>query len=247
MINKYNHIVSLENPIWEIMESISIKENHDRLVPTSLSSLIKTYPIYYKMGVKHSIPECFVRESVFEKLIQAAIKLPKGINLVVLDGWRPYEVQKCLFDTLLNNFKNDPDNEGTDIEELISMTRNIVAPARKNSSCPSPHLTGGAVDVSLCDDAGRLLDMGSMFDENSPLSWTAALENKNDYKNEAAINNRRMLYHVMIESGFSNFPSEWWHYDYGDQLWAYYTGKKSALYGAAKPIELTDLWSTKHS
>ena len=28
----------------------------------------------------------------------------------------------------------------------------------------------------------------------------------------------------MLDAGFSNLPSEWWHYDFGDQLWAWHTG-----------------------
>lgn len=27
----------------------------------------------------------------------------------------------------------------------------------------------------------------------------------------------------MIKAGFTNLPSEWWHYDYGDAFWSYYT------------------------
>lgn len=29
-----------------------------------------------------------------------------------------------------------------------------------------------------------------------------------------------MLYNVMKAVGFTNLPSEWWHYDYGDDKWA---------------------------
>ena len=38
-----------------------------------------------------------------------------------------------------------------------------------------------------------------------------------------------MLYNVMLQSGFTNLPSEWWHYDYGTKFWGYYK-KKDALY-----------------
>ena len=31
----------------------------------------------------------------------------------------------------------------------------------------------------------------------------------------------------MIKAGFTNLPSEIWHYDYGNRAWAYY--KKSPL------------------
>ena len=35
-----------------------------------------------------------------------------------------------------------------------------------------------------------------------------------------------MLYNVMTAAGFTNLPSEWWHYDYGDNMWAQLTGGK---------------------
>lgn len=41
--------------------------------------------------------------------------------------------------------------------------------------------------------------------------------------------NRRLLYKIMTEAGFTNLPSEWWHYDYGDRFWAYYNNC-SAIY-----------------
>lgn len=32
--------------------------------------------------------------------------------------------------------------------------------------------------------------------------------------------NRRLLYNVMIDNDFTNYPNEWWHFDYGNQFWA---------------------------
>ena len=37
------------------------------------------------------------------------------------------------------------------------------------------------------------------------------------------------LYNAMIKAGFTNLPSEVWHYDYGNRAWAYYN-KKPAIY-----------------
>jgi D-alanyl-D-alanine dipeptidase len=44
----------------------------------------------------------------------------------------------------------------------------------------------------------------------------------------------------MISAGFTNLPSEWWHYDYGTKFWAYFTGNK-ALYKGIRKIN-TSLW-----
>ncbi len=38
-------------------------------------------------------------------------------------------------------------------------------------------------------------------------------------EDEQVRENRRLLYYAMIDAGFTNLPSEWWHYDYGDRFW----------------------------
>jgi D-alanyl-D-alanine dipeptidase len=39
----------------------------------------------------------------------------------------------------------------------------------------------------------------------------------------------------MTEEGFAGHPEEWWHFSWGDQLWAKLTGAPAALYGLAEP------------
>ena len=91
---------------------------------------------------------------------------------------------------------------------------------------PPAHTTGGAVDITILDPEGYELDMGSGFDEFSDRTYTAFYEKSAD---ENIKTNRRLLYSIMTNAGFTNLPSEWWHYDYGDRFWAYYM-KKPALY-----------------
>lgn len=46
--------------------------------------------------------------------------------------------------------------------------------------------------------------------------------------------NRRLLYWAMTEAGFANYPPEWWHFDFGDQMWVQNTkGATKAWYGPA--------------
>ena len=35
----------------------------------------------------------------------------------------------------------------------------------------------------------------------------------------------------MTKFGFAQHPNEWWHFSYGDQLWAWKNNKANALYG----------------
>jgi D-alanyl-D-alanine dipeptidase len=86
--------------------------------------------------------------------------------------------------------------------------------------------------------------MGTLFDEASPLSYTASLEKVKRLSPEQKVarDNRRVLYNVMINAGFTNLPSEWWHFDFGNQLWAWYSGNQQAIYGATHPGSLKCLW-----
>jgi D-alanyl-D-alanine dipeptidase len=83
--------------------------------------------------------------------------------------------------------------------------------------------------------------MGADFDETTERSATDYFEKKLAAKErltaseEEALFNRRMLYAVMTRAGFTNYPDEWWHYDYGNQNWAMLRGEKTATYGTAEP------------
>lgn len=231
-------------PNWEALKNVPIAPLREALVPVSLSPIIRVYPAYYKMHVVGAIPECYVRKQVFDRLIEAAKCLPEGISLVVLDAWRPIAVQQYLFDTLTNLLRREKLSLAED--ERIAMARTLVSPPSDNPHNPSPHLTGGSVDVTLCDAEGRLLDMGTAFDEASPLSWSAAFEQ--DAHNAAGLvarDNRRLLFHAMSGAGFTNLPSEWWHYDFGNQLWALYSAQAQAVYGATAPDSIERLWQAK--
>lgn len=86
------------------------------------------------------------------------------------------------------------------------------------------------------------LDMGTTFDYFGPETMTNYYEKIEDEKltrNERIIrNNRRFFYQVMKNAGFSNYPEEWWHWSYGDQMWATCLGKEFAIYGGVKMSEV---------
>ncbi len=47
---------------------------------------------------------------------------------------------------------------------------------------------------------------------------------------ETAIANRTLLNDVLSSVGFINYPSEWWHYSFGDRLWARLTHSEIAFF-----------------
>ncbi|WP_197281963.1 M15 family metallopeptidase [Dethiosulfatarculus sandiegensis] len=220
-----------------------IRENGEKLVPASLiPEKILARPEYFLQGLAHSLPECLVREGVLKRLIKAANLLPKGFKLVLLDTYRPVELQKLLFDKYLEEIRQK--RPGAGHEELMKLTQRFVALPRSDKGSPSPHLTGGAVDLTICDDQGMVLEMGAGFDETTFRSFTRYLEEKLENKDplspdqETALKNRRLLYHVMTAAGFTNLPNEWWHFNYGNQPWACRVSAKGfapAVYGPARP------------
>lgn len=235
-------IPSMPEPDWPALSRLPITGSPERLVPMSLAPPpIRVFPAYARLGVPDAVNECYLREGVYRRLLAVARSLPQGLTLLVLDGWRPWRVQQYLFETLSDSIRDA--SPGIDEPTLRERTREFVSLPSRSPDAPSPHLTGGAVDVTLCDADGLPLDMGTLFDEAVPASHAAALETqKAAQPQNQPRDNRRLLYHAMLAQGFTNLPSEWWHFDYGDQLWAHYHGYDQAIYGPAELDTIENRW-----
>lgn len=172
---------------------------------------------YHRQGRCGAINEAYLRLSVAKMLVRVAENLPDGYKIKIYDAWRPFEVQKDLFDQYLSEISLLPENSGKSQEELIALAKKFVSlPDRKNCFA-YVHSSGGAVDLTLTDENGVELDMGCGFDDFSDLAATDAFEND---ESSLVCKNRRILYNAMTEAGFTNYPPEWWHYDFGDLFWA---------------------------
>ena len=75
----------------------------------------------------------------------------------------------------------------------------------------SRHNRGAAVDVTLVDNNGQELEMGTGFDDFSPRAHLDAAG-----LTDAAQKNRKLLRDVMERHGFKPLRTEWWHYDDAD-------------------------------
>ncbi|MCW4468448.1 M15 family metallopeptidase [Flavobacterium sp. MFBS3-15] len=129
---------------------------------------------------------CFLRPEVAEALDKAnEIAKDKGVRLVIYDCYRPYPFQQVMYDIV-----NDP---------------RYVAPPGKGSN----HNRGAAVDISLADESGELLDMGGAFDDFSEISHY-----NSDNVSKIGRKNRKLLRNIMKKAGFTPLSSEWWHFDY---------------------------------
>jgi D-alanyl-D-alanine dipeptidase len=190
-----------------------------------------------------SSPVIAARESVRKMLKEAQGMLPHGLSFKIYDAYRPIAVQQALWDYYKEDIKKkNPDRDESEINRLTAF---CVSFPSYDIRQPSLHNTGGAVDLTLVDKNGNELDMGCGFDDFSPKSWTNHYEDiEGGEVNITVRNNRRILYSVMTEVGFTNLPSEWWHYDYGDDKWAQlkhtypiYTGILDAGIKPSEPYE----------
>lgn len=187
------------------------------------------YPI---LGFKNAEERCFVRKEVYDMLIEASNKLPEGYSFAIWDAWRPFALQKELFQEYTKEITEEFHLEELSKEERDSFIGNYVANPIPDEILPPAHTTGGAVDLTIINSDSRELEMGCEFDAFSEKTRAGFFESQKamsipDW--EKIRDNRRLLYNIMIESGFTNLPSEWWHYEYGDKNWSAIVDKP-ALY-----------------
>jgi len=224
----------------KIWNKIPIKENGDKLIDIpSHFNFLDPHP-YLHLGAPYQDKSSIwkLREEVINRLVNVNDYLisNNSIYLLIYDSWRPLQVQEFMFkraflleceklniDPSLENMKSYP--------AILKKVEKFWAYPSFDSRCPPPHSTGGALDVCLSDKQGNLVEMGSKVDQMDETSNPNFYENIN---NEEAIiwNSRRnLLREVMNKFGFAQHPNEWWHFSYGDQLWAWKNKKTNALYG----------------
>ena len=127
-----------------------------------------------------------------------AIKNLEGINpkfkLIVYDALRPRSVQFILWDKV----------KGSEQEKYVA-----------NPKGGSIHNYGFALDISIVDESGKELDMGTPYDDFTELAQPRFEEKflQLGKLNAQQIKNRRLLRKVMEDAGFIQLPLEWWHFD----------------------------------
>lgn len=189
--------------------------------------------MYYEQQIPNSLQSIYLRQSVIEKLIEAITLLPEKYSFILYDGYRPLQVQQYLFQLFSDEIKKSYRNFSD--EEILEETLKFVAFPSIEPCKTSPHLTGGAIDLTLGDQEGNPLDLGSAFDEMSEKSATRYFEYHPEVNEEALIN-RRLLYNCMTAAGFTNYSEEWWHFDYGNVTWARRVNAAEAKYSAVEAI-----------
>jgi D-alanyl-D-alanine dipeptidase len=191
----------------------------------------------YWQKVEGATEKLLLRRSVAERLARVNGRAGEaGLELFLFDAWRPRAVQAFFHDVWRPRElkRRQPHLSGAALIEEVE--RYWAAPSGDESS-PAPHATGGAIDLTLRWKDGEALWMGSLFDDVTQLANRDRFENlakeNFSFSDEEARANRRLLHWLMAEEDFAGHPDEWWHFSWGDQMWAALTGAGHAHYGAA--------------
>lgn len=201
------------------MPNILIKENYSPLISLNESG----FNLIFEPSIKKNY-KFMVREDVFDKIGRISKCLDEEEKtLIIRSAWRSFEHQRLLWEERVDSLKKEfPKKQIEEIEELVSY---FIAPPSK-----SMHSTGGAVDALIYDLKN---DCIMRFGTNDGLKI-----NLNDkcypyhpYITPEAKNNRKLLIGLFEDEDFVVDIKEFWHFDYGNVVWAMEKEKEHAIYG----------------
>jgi len=134
---------------------------------------------------------CLLRPQVAQSLAKAQAWLePKGYRLKVFDCYRPFSVQKRMWE--------------------VKPVPGLVAPPSKGGS---NHNRGAAVDLTLISRDGSEVEMPTDYDD-----FSKAARMSSTLPSKAAQRHRAMLQEAMVRAGFKPLYMEWWHFDADNPL-----------------------------
>lgn len=153
---------------------------------------------FMKADAYGDLNKIFLQKEVAEMLSKAHVALKKSYpnyRFIVFDGARPFRVQQKMWEIV----------KGTD------MAHYVARPDAKGSM----HNYGCAVDLSVVDEKGKELDMGTPFDFLGALAQTTVEESyiKAGKLTRKQVDNRLILRKAMESVGFTVLKREWWHFN----------------------------------
>ncbi len=203
----------------QLVPTIIIKDDNSPLISLKDSDFNLIFEPSVKKDYKY-----LAREAVYEKIGRISkILYNEEKKLIIRSVWRSFAHQKLLRIRREKNIKKEhPDISEEEISEIVSY---FIA-----SEEESMHSTGGAVDALIYDlKKDCVMDFGNNDGIHLEL-------NKTCYPFYPDITpqvkkNRELLINLFENEGFVVDSKEYWHFDYGNAVWAIEKGKKYAKYG----------------
>jgi D-alanyl-D-alanine dipeptidase len=198
-----------------------LTESNELIVDRSQAQIDSRSPLFAMM-----------RRTLAQKLLQAQQLLPKDMRLFIKEAYRPLSIQRASFEAYAGQLQQTHTTWTS--EEVYQEASTYVAPL-----AVAPHSTGGAVDLTLINADGTEVDMGTSFNA-SPFSTQNATYTDTTSISVEAHTYRMLLKEILLSVGLVNYPTEWWHWSYGDRYWAFVTGSPYALYRSIDEQALTN-------
>jgi len=197
--------------------AIPVRENHDPLAD-----------VRGRLRVDERLADpagayAHLRSSLLARLERAARLLPDGYELLIVEGYRPIGTQRRYFEEYRDQLQATFPEMSPD-EAHVAASR-YVSPVEV-----APHTAGAAVDLTLCAPDGTEYDMGTQVNDN-PEDSDGACYTAAPHISADARAHRKILAAALEPAGLVNYPTEWWHWSYGDRYWALVSGEPAACYG----------------
>ena len=186
-----------------------------------------------------------LRQGVVQRLLNAQERLIQhdaSLRLSIFDAWRPIAVQAFMVDHSIAELcceRGVKARSGDAFDRVVADVGRFWADPSRDPATPPPHSTGAAVDLTLSSCDGTPLDMGGEIDAIGAVSEPQHYRGREDPDARCWHQRRQLLADVMEAAGFAQHPNEWWHYSFGDQLWAWRKGEAVARYAEAVSSALT--------
>ncbi|WP_370132447.1 M15 family metallopeptidase [Streptacidiphilus sp. EB103A] len=164
-----------------------------------------------------------VRQGLLDRLLHAQSLLPGGMRLLFVEGYRPPALQRRYFEDYADELRAS--NPGWSARQIREATSRFVSPPEI-----APHSAGAAIDLTLLDGTGHEVDMGTRMNASPEESDGACYTQAPTIPAQAQAN-RAELGRALSAAGLVNYPTEWWHWSFGDRYWALMTGQPTAPYG----------------
>ena len=186
-----------------------------------------------------------LRLGVVQRLLDAQQRLIEhdpSLRLSIFDAWRPIAVQAFMVDHSIAELCRARGVEvcsGDAFDQVVADVGRFWAAPSRDPATPPPHSTGAAVDLTLSGSDGMPLAMGGEIDAIGAVSEPQHYAGREEAEARCWHQRRQLLADVMEAAGFAQHPNEWWHYSFGDQLWAWRRGAAVAIYAEAVSRSLT--------